>query len=209
MKATYIPLVIKTYSEGHFGLSLILSSLIAIPMFYFHAISIDEIPAFCFMVAAFSFLPDIDLYRLKGIVKHRGPTTHSLMFAIIVALGVFGFLLYSKESLYICFLGLTAGFLAMIFHFVGDYMTFEKFPMMFPFSRDLYGGEDWFKSGQEPHGLFVAGFFVFILVYFYLSGGFSGITPKFLIGLFPTLTSNRKFLSVDSFDLHYASSQGG
>jgi membrane-bound metal-dependent hydrolase YbcI (DUF457 family) len=162
-------------SHGHFGFSLILTTLLSILLVKLNIISLEIMPTFCLLIAVFSFLPDLDLYWLSGYVEHRGPATHSILFAIIVAIGAFAIMFYLGYSLYYSMLGFLAGFLAVLFHLIGDLFTYEEFQMFYPFSKDDFGGWELFHSGHEEvnHYLLVVSIIFFAFVYTMLAGGFT------------------------------------
>ena len=154
-------------AKGHWGLALLLLSLIAFPFdINIYIISLIVLTAFL------SSFPDIDI---KLGLSHR-TITHTILFAIITGIIfciLFGIL--TKETIWYI-IGFLAGFGGVILHLIGDLMTYMTFKPLYPFSsRELSFG--WFRADNiiVNYGFFLLGWSVFILYLFYNSTSLKSI----------------------------------
>jgi len=123
------------HAKGHFGLTLLVMSLISIPIGF----GPDNVMVFIiFLSAALSSIPDIDL-RLG--IKHRG-FTHNILFALIIGI-LFGMLFGYSSGIFYGLIGFVSGFLGVMLHLLGDIMTYQAFKPLWPFDhREISYGKD-------------------------------------------------------------------
>ena len=151
------------HAKGHFGLTLLILSLIGLPIGF----GPENLMIFIiFLSAILSSLPDIDI-RLG--ISHR-TFTHSLLFAIIIGI-LFGILFGYSSGLVYGFIGFIAGFLAIVTHMLGDLMTYQKFNPLWPF-KEIYLSYGLFeaKSKVANNVFFALGWITFFGYIFILSG---------------------------------------
>ena len=148
------------HSKGHFGLTLFVLSIFAIPFGFGPE---NLVIVVIFLSAILSSLPDIDL---KFGIPHR-TITHSILFAIIIGI-LFGILLGYSSGLIYGFIGFIAGFLGIMTHLLGDLMTYQEFKPLWPIKQTkLSYGFFEAKSKAANDGFFTLGwimFFVYILI---------------------------------------------
>jgi len=154
------------HGKGHFGLTLLVLSIAAIPI----GLGPDNVMvAIILFASALSGLPDIDL---KLGIKHRG-FTHNILFAILVGLGFGALFGYASGWLY-GVVGFISGFGAIMTHLLGDVMTFHKFKPFYPFdSREIAYGFFPANSEKANKGFFTARLIMFFIYLFVASGGLS------------------------------------
>ena len=145
-------------AKGHWGLALLILSLMAIPF----GINIYII-SLIFLTAFLSSIPDIDL---KLGIGHR-KITHTILFAIMAGI-TYGLLFgtVTRETIWYL-IGFLAGFGGVILHLLGDLMTYMAFKPLYPFSsREVAFG--WFRSDNifANQGFFILGWIVFFLYLF-------------------------------------------
>ena len=155
------------YATGHFGLTLLITSLIMIPFGY------NENGLILIVLSALlSTLPDIDLeWQKSGLpIHHRGPT-HSLSFAILAGIIIGGLFFWTHKTLLWVGLGFLSAFVGVLCHLIGDSFTYHSFKPLWPFSEKeiafgLFGANN--KAVNE--GLLTVGGLAFIF-YFLLARG--------------------------------------
>jgi len=157
-------------SHGHFGLSMLIASLIFIPFAKFGLITLNEYTYVVVMISAFSFAPDLDLYIEYGnkrVFEHRG-ISHSILCAIIAGIVALVFGIYLKLSTTLILFTFPCGFLAIMLHCLGDLPTHAKLRMFFyPFSKNEYGGLEMFYANDKGVNevFFIGGVIAFALIY--------------------------------------------
>ena len=155
------------YSKGHFGLTLLITSLSMIPFGYNEMFVI-----IIFLSAGLSSLPDIDMeLRKKKIsimgkpieIHHRG-RTHSILFALIVGV-LFGLLFYYGIGTFLWFgVGFVSGFMGVVCHLIGDTFTYHAFKPLWPFSqKEISLGLCYAGDRSVNEGLMGLGFVGFVL----------------------------------------------
>jgi len=151
------------HAKGHFGLSLLVLSLIFLPLGF----GPDYIVVIIIMLSAgLSSLPDIDL---NFEIAHRG-FTHNILFAIIAGIA-FGLIFGYASGLTWGAIGFLAGFLGVALHLLGDMMTMMAFKPLWPFShREI--ALCWFYADSRAanEGFMSLGIFMFI-IYIMVSSG--------------------------------------
>ena len=141
-------------AKGHWGLALIILSLIVIPF----GVNIYNI-SLIFLTSFLSSLPDIDIVIIG--MKHR-KITHTILFALCTGI-IFSFAfgtVIKFGNWY--FIGFIAGFGGVVLHLLGDLMTHMKFKPFYPFSSKEFAF-GFFKSNNFiiNYGFFILGWFVF------------------------------------------------
>ena len=142
-------------SKGHFGLALLVMSLIMLPFGFLG----NNVLIFLIIVlsAGLSALPDIDL-QLE--IQHRG-FTHNIFFALIIGI-LFGIMFGYSSGIWYGIVGFLGGFMGIMIHLLGDMMTFMEFKPLWPFSQIevAYG---WFYADSQlaNKGFFYLGIFAF------------------------------------------------
>ena len=150
-------------AKGHFGLTLLVLSIFALPFEF----GLDNtIIIIIFLSAILSSLPDIDL---KFAIPHR-TVTHSILFAIIIGF-IFGILLGYSSGIVYSLIGFISGFLGIMTHLLGDLMTYQSFNTLWPFKQKelsyrLFSAD----SEVANNGFFTLGWIMFIL-YILISSG--------------------------------------
>jgi len=116
--------------KGHFGLALLLSSILATP-YGFSDFSIFVIGVSVLV----STIPDLDVnWRVIGI-KHRGKVSHSLFTAIVLGVMFGGLFYYIGVEWFWFNTGFIGGFLGITSHLLGDILTYHSFQPLWPLSQ--------------------------------------------------------------------------
>ena len=155
------------YSRGHAGLTLLLVSLLVLPF----GENRNAVIVIAFS-AALSALPDIDMEWRKKVdfIHHRG-VTHSIIFAIVSGLFFGGLFYYSQKTFLWFSLGFLGAFLGVVSHIIGDFLTYEKFEFLWPFSpRTFQLGLCRSSDKRVNDGLFSVGSVAVILYVLYTFG---------------------------------------
>lgn len=125
------------YKTGHFGVGL----LFLLPLVL--VLSFSNMTSVLFVsVALFLFLsihPDIDIKLSKytrGAISHRG-LTHTILYALIWSVVCFLLYLFSF-GVVMSFVGLYVGFVGVISHLVGDFLTPSGVKILYPFREKEY-----------------------------------------------------------------------
>lgn len=148
------------HSKGHWGLALLLMSIIAIPFGF----GPNNIIILIVLFTAFlSTIPDIDIHFE---IAHR-TFTHNVFFALLVAV-ILGILFGFIGGIELVSIGFIAGFMGIMTHLLGDLMTYKEFKPLAPFSQ-IQISWCWFPAESETAniGFFVIGwiaFFIYILI---------------------------------------------
>lgn len=158
------------YSEGHAGLTLIIFPLLMIPLGWgdYQIIAIG-------LAVGVSSLPDIDLkYREYGI-HHRG-VTHSILFAILVGIGLGALFYYNDNQILWFAIGFAGGFGGIMSHLLGDMLTYHAFKPLWPFS-DTEKSLGLCRASNKAvnEGLLTAGAVSFVAYFMISTGALSGI----------------------------------
>jgi membrane-bound metal-dependent hydrolase YbcI (DUF457 family) len=156
------------YKLGHFGFTLLLSSLICVLFVIAKVITLQTFLLVCVTSAVFSYLPDVD--QDVGL-KHRG-ITHTCLFAVVCSIGLAVGVHFLNYSLYYSLLGGWCTFFAIAWHILIDLTTYERFKPWYPFSQKEHGGLKFWKASNKiaNTGLAFFGIVVFVLLYTYLGG---------------------------------------
>ncbi len=117
--------------EGHAGFSL---AVMSASMMFFQYPPALGLPIIALTVV-FSVFPDLDI-RTGGFVEHRGPLTHSIFGAVVMAVLSGGVFLWLGFGFWSGFIG---AFLGVVLHLVGDMATFAKFRPFWPLSNRRVG----------------------------------------------------------------------
>ena len=148
------------HSKGHWGLALLLMSIIAIPFGF----GPNNIIILIVLFTAFlSTIPDIDIHFE---IAHR-TFTHNVFFALLVAV-ILGILFGFIGGIELISIGFIAGFMGIMTHLLGDLMTYKEFKPFAPLSQ-IQISWCWFPAESETAniGFFVSGwiaFFIYILI---------------------------------------------
>jgi len=158
------------HAEGHAGITLIIFSILMIPLGWgdYQIIAIG-------LAVGVSSLPDIDLkYRQYGI-HHRG-VTHSILFAFLVGLGL-GALFYSNDNHLLWFVtGFAGGFGGIMSHLVGDILTYHAFKPLWPIKDTKISlGLCPASNKAVNEGLLAAGAVTFVVYLMISTGDLAGI----------------------------------
>ena len=148
------------HSKGHFGLTLLIMSLLSIP---FGTGENYEMFAIILFTSGLSSLPDLDL---KFGIPHR-KYTHNILFALLMGI-LFGILFGYASGLIYGVIGFIAGFSGVMLHLLGDVMTYMTFKPFYPFSqKEIAYGFFPAKSKTANDGFFTLGiiaFFGYVLI---------------------------------------------
>jgi inner membrane protein len=160
------------YAKGHTGLTLLIASLLVLPFGYD-----AELVLFILLSAGLSALPDIDLeWQRKGIPIHHRGVTHSILFALLIGLGLGSILFYSQKTLEYFLLGFFSGFIGIISHLIGDSFTKMAFKPLWPFSnKEVCFGFCTAGNKAANEGLMTVGMVAFILYILITNGALNNI----------------------------------
>ncbi len=159
------------HAKGHFGLTLLIGSLLALP---FGLGPNYLIVTTIFAAAALSSLPDIDI---KLGLPHRR-VTHTLLFGIVVGLG-FGFLFGYSSGLSMGVVGFLAGIGSVASHILGDLLTYMEFSPLAPFSYKRLSFKKFRADDPVMNKLFFDAGIIMFFLYVFISSGTLEYLPVF------------------------------